>query len=97
LAYTLPSDGDLSRAEVVDGVVDPFLAVDIDVEQLCARDLDSGDAFGHFGADERERSPWHVEPSRGFGLAASATVTGNPLGAGLVAISAADTSSLPTG
>jgi hypothetical protein len=62
LADTLPSDGDLSRAEVVDGVVDPFLAVDIDVEQLCARDLDRREAFGQFGTDERERSPWHVEP-----------------------------------
>jgi hypothetical protein len=51
LADTLPSDGDLSRAEVVDGVVDPFLAVNIHVEQLCARDLDSRDAFGRFGAD----------------------------------------------
>jgi len=45
------SDGDLTRAEVVDGVVDPFLAVNIHVEQLCARDLDSRDAFGRFGAD----------------------------------------------
>jgi hypothetical protein len=51
LADTLPSDGDLTRAEVVDGVVDPFLAVNIHVEQLCARDLDSRDAFGRFGAD----------------------------------------------
>jgi len=51
LADTVPSDGDLSRAEVVDGVVDPFLAVNIHVEQLCARDLDSRDAFGRFGAD----------------------------------------------
>jgi hypothetical protein len=62
LADTLPSDGDPSRAEVVDGVVDPFLAVDIDVEQLRERDLDSRDAFGQFRADERERSPCHTEP-----------------------------------
>jgi hypothetical protein len=59
LADTLPRDGIVSRAEIVDGVVDPFLAVDIDIEQLCARDLDSPDASGQFGTDESEGSPWH--------------------------------------
>ena len=49
------------RTEIIDGVVDPFLAIDIDIEQLRARDLDEG-AFGQFGVDTGEASSWHEEP-----------------------------------
>jgi hypothetical protein len=55
------------RAEIVDGVVDPFPAVDIDVEQLCARDLDGRDASGQFGPDVDEGSPWHESLPEGSG------------------------------
>jgi len=50
------------RTEIVDGGVDPFLPVDIDVEPLCARDLEARDASGQFGVDMGEASSWHWEP-----------------------------------
>jgi hypothetical protein len=62
LADTLPSDVDGLRAEIVDGIVDPLPAVDIDVEQVCACDLENRDASGQSGADAGERSPWHGKP-----------------------------------
>jgi len=49
LVDIIPSDVDVSRTEIIDNAVDPFLAVDIDVEQLCARDLERPDASGQFG------------------------------------------------
>ena len=41
-------------AEVVDGVVDPSLGFDVDVEQLCARDFDARGAFRSFDVDTSE-------------------------------------------
>jgi len=41
-------------AEGVDGVVDPSLGFDVDVEQLCARDFDARGAFRSFDVDTSE-------------------------------------------
>jgi hypothetical protein len=50
--------------EIVDGVVNAFLAVDIDGEQQWVHELDARGAFGHVGVDTGERSLWHEEPPR---------------------------------
>src|SRR6266850_4597676 len=56
---------EVPHAEIVDSVVDPLLAIDIDVEQLRPCELDARDACGPLGVGAGEGSPWHGESPRG--------------------------------